>query len=87
MPLRYRALPSEIDRRIQHRVSLHLFILPDARRGGGVGRSTKRSYGRSRQARDDVGLISEQKVTEHLFPRTHSSMPFMVAADATNLQS
>jgi hypothetical protein len=36
MPLRYRALPSEIDRRIQHRPPLHLFVLPDARRGGSV---------------------------------------------------
>ncbi len=38
MPLRHRAFPSEIDRRIQHRPALHLFILPDAGRGGSVGR-------------------------------------------------
>jgi hypothetical protein len=47
----------------------------------------------SESAAADIGAttvndngISEQKVTEHLFPMSHSSMPFMVAADATNLQ-
>src|SRR5215471_15275047 len=44
--------------------------------------SIERSHGRSRQAGDDIGLNSEQKVAEHLF-----QMPFLVAADATNLQS
>jgi hypothetical protein len=65
MPLRYGTLPSEIDRWIRYRPPLHLFVLPDARRGGSVGRCRRYHVRRRRRGADRLRFNTG--VAQHYF--------------------
>jgi hypothetical protein len=65
MPLRHGALSREADGRVQDGPPLHLFLLPDERSGGGVGRYRRHLISGRRRSVDALSV--QHGVAQHYF--------------------